>query len=762
MATPGGLVDKQELIDAQLDTAHLGRVVNSKDASGAPISTSTNRTGGVNKTLDALEAEYQGEIAEAVVAFDDQRDQFETTFNAQFTYKRIGNISDYAGQSLPEADKLNSYQYPDDSDAWYAPVQGQPFPITIPADPTVSGSGWVLTASPNIYRGLWPDTGGSANKGETWQTQTGGAPTGQYFTALQNTTVDPVSDDVNWREVVGVDSFSRYTDIVYKSSGGNSALDNMLAYRPIASVVGDILKTGGTTWEKVDDTGPITIENFRAFNAIFVDDFKNETDTTDDSAIDAALAVWSNSEFKGSLLFNNGSYTRTTPFRIPDAPTIFGKIQSIGMTTIDFDFSAVNHKNMVELMSVRELQIEDIWFRYLDNTGYIPECGILAARKSDGSGGDIFSGRHRFKNVRSTGYFTKAAYYNYASEEMYYENVQFRNYNYNAVTGEGIGHATVITSVNTLGASSDFDTIIDYKQSTTVFNFLNPKFDQAGFDSTTVTFLIEAATGFDISGGYMQSNGLCNIMFDASNGSVGNFNITSTQFEQSNKDTADPLYKNFDYSFVFKSNTSATPYPGSSHLGIKIKGVAEFGLKSLLIDTARTIEKCEVEVSRVVESTYSGTTDTVVKASVFNAPIGVNLTATKTLSDVTIYCDAWEDIAIPTTRGNSVKLTSLDAPYFNGDTEDTRSSVAGVLTVAYGNVKLGNPTTNLTTIELVTGAPLHGQQVTISSSNTTAFTIKHNAGNIFTSTGADVTPLWYQMVVFTYNSRASAWVASAV
>ena len=239
MATPGGLVDKQELIDAQLDTAHLGRVVNSKDASGAPINTSTNRTGGVNKTLDALEAEYQSDIdnfvqvsdqvitdktaefneaiTDANVAFDDQRDQFETTFNAQFTYKRIGNISDYAGQSLPEADKLNSYQYPDDSDAWYAPVQGQSFPITIPADPTVSGSGWVLTASPNIYRGLWPDTGGSANKGETYQTQTGGTPTGQYFTALQNTTVDPVSDDVNWREVVSVATLPNYTDIVYRT-----------------------------------------------------------------------------------------------------------------------------------------------------------------------------------------------------------------------------------------------------------------------------------------------------------------------------------------------------------------------------------------------------------------------------------------------------------------------------------------------------------------------------------------------------------------
>ena len=62
MPTPSGLVTKQELIDAQLDTAHLGRVVNSKDASGAPITTSTNRTGGTNKTLDGLEADYQAEI----------------------------------------------------------------------------------------------------------------------------------------------------------------------------------------------------------------------------------------------------------------------------------------------------------------------------------------------------------------------------------------------------------------------------------------------------------------------------------------------------------------------------------------------------------------------------------------------------------------------------------------------------------------------------------------------------------------------------
>ena len=52
------------------------------------------------------------------------------------------------------------------------------------------------------YQGLWPDFGGSANKGDTYQTQVSGMPTGQYFTALQSTTVDPVGDDINWREVV--------------------------------------------------------------------------------------------------------------------------------------------------------------------------------------------------------------------------------------------------------------------------------------------------------------------------------------------------------------------------------------------------------------------------------------------------------------------------------------------------------------------------------------------------------------------------------
>ena len=71
-------------------------------------------------------------------------DYFEATVNAQFQYGYVGNISDHVGQSLPEADKLNAYQYPDDSDKWYGPIQNQSFPITIPSDPSAPGSGWAL------------------------------------------------------------------------------------------------------------------------------------------------------------------------------------------------------------------------------------------------------------------------------------------------------------------------------------------------------------------------------------------------------------------------------------------------------------------------------------------------------------------------------------------------------------------------------------------------------------------------------------------
>lgn len=54
MPTPGGLVTKQELIDAQDDTRHLGEVANGLDASGNPIDTSISRLGEEHYTVKGI------------------------------------------------------------------------------------------------------------------------------------------------------------------------------------------------------------------------------------------------------------------------------------------------------------------------------------------------------------------------------------------------------------------------------------------------------------------------------------------------------------------------------------------------------------------------------------------------------------------------------------------------------------------------------------------------------------------------------------
>ena len=61
-------------------------------------------------------------------------------------YTGLGNISSVAGQQLAEVNKLNAYQFPDDSRLFYGAKQDQVFPITIPADPSID-NGWALVST---------------------------------------------------------------------------------------------------------------------------------------------------------------------------------------------------------------------------------------------------------------------------------------------------------------------------------------------------------------------------------------------------------------------------------------------------------------------------------------------------------------------------------------------------------------------------------------------------------------------------------------
>ncbi|CAM0047675.1 hypothetical protein VPHK406_0069 [Vibrio phage K406] len=65
-----------------------------------------------------------------------------TIYNSVIGFK-IGNISDYSGDNLSSEESNNSYQYPDDSDEWYAPSKDATYPLTIPANPKTAED-WML------------------------------------------------------------------------------------------------------------------------------------------------------------------------------------------------------------------------------------------------------------------------------------------------------------------------------------------------------------------------------------------------------------------------------------------------------------------------------------------------------------------------------------------------------------------------------------------------------------------------------------------
>ncbi len=111
------------------------------------------------------------------------------------------------------------------------------------------------------YRGLWPDTGGSANKGDTYQTQVSGAPTGQYFAALQNTTVDPVSDDVNWRMVVSR-SYVEYENQLQNSNINSNATGISLLDSRVSTNESDI-----SALQDSQSSGVVVFQTFALLDA---------------------------------------------------------------------------------------------------------------------------------------------------------------------------------------------------------------------------------------------------------------------------------------------------------------------------------------------------------------------------------------------------------------------------------------------------------------------------------------------------------------
>ncbi|AUR83363.1 pectin lyase fold/virulence factor [Vibrio phage 1.033.O._10N.222.49.B8] len=333
MPTPSGLVTKQELIDAQLDTAHLGRVVNSKDASGAPINTSTNRTGGVNKTLDALEAEYLQAIRAA------------------------GGVSIGAWTvGVTTFAKYNEY----------AVYNG------IPYKPRTSAT------LPYVAQGADPTVTPDAENVQPYQEIT----EGQVISLIESTFPNEVP---------------KYTDVVYKALEFLSPFEQMiegLSLNPIMLAVGSVIKTGGTTWKYEDSTGTITPENFRVFNAICILDFVRGEDFASDDyspAIQRMLDILEQYsqdtqdsgafQEKVELYFPDGDYLMKTP--VVKKYRNFMRFTGTGRLKAHPTFSGGDY--LMELIACSHIEVDGLQF---DGNNY-------AAKSAMRVSGDGFTGTKR-------------------------------------------------------------------------------------------------------------------------------------------------------------------------------------------------------------------------------------------------------------------------------------------------------------------------------------------------------------------------------
>lgn len=138
------------------------------------------------------------------------------------------------------------------------------------------------------------------------------------YTCDSATYPDPNSDQ-NLRKEVSINSsnIAEYSTLAYKGENGSSSIENMVAEfsaDPLRAAIGSILKTGGTDWEYIDSTGPITEANFRAFNAVNILDHGavGDDSTNNDDAFDKAFALLG----QNSTMFIPDGIYRVTPSKI--------------------------------------------------------------------------------------------------------------------------------------------------------------------------------------------------------------------------------------------------------------------------------------------------------------------------------------------------------------------------------------------------------------------------------------------------------------
>jgi hypothetical protein len=149
----------------------------------------------------------------------------------------------------------------------------------------------------------------------------------------------------------------------------------------------------------------------------------------------------------------------------------------------------------------------------------LPFVGVLSARDAAGD----FAGRHRWKNVKISGFYQLASYYNYGTEENTYERLTVAN-------GYRDARSAVITASNHLSATSDFITLYALSISTTQNTFIQPSFTSAGAGGRE-NVAIRGAGGMVMLNPYSSSGFTAHISLQAIDQAVSGIDMLDYQFE---------------------------------------------------------------------------------------------------------------------------------------------------------------------------------------------------------------------------------------
>lgn len=131
--------------------------------------------------------------------------------------------------------------------------------------------------------------------------------TTEQIEEIHNTVGDP-STNQGFTDTIGEQVIPKYTGIVYKASGGNSAVDNMIAGIPTASVLGDFVSCeSGTIFERIASNG--VLADFDPKGEVYAEDFGASPSLTAPQGTEVAKVL---SSLNRRIIYNGGQHKITS------------------------------------------------------------------------------------------------------------------------------------------------------------------------------------------------------------------------------------------------------------------------------------------------------------------------------------------------------------------------------------------------------------------------------------------------------------------